>query len=84
MKFCVIHPMILGTYFPVPEVELKEKLKLEVLKSDYYLAMCWCPAKYDISNGHNVKGAGLAPLSAHLPGVAADAVPEGSAAGMSI
>ncbi len=39
VKFCVIHPMILGTYFPVPEVELREKLKLEVLKSDYYLAM---------------------------------------------
>jgi hypothetical protein len=39
MKFCVIHPLILGTYFPVPEEKLRGKMKLEVLKSDYYLAM---------------------------------------------
>jgi hypothetical protein len=25
MKFCVIHPLILGTYFPLPEVKLREK-----------------------------------------------------------
>ncbi len=38
-KFCVIHPLILGTYFPFPEVRLRGKMKLEDLKSDYYLVM---------------------------------------------
>jgi hypothetical protein len=48
------------------------------------LPCCWCPVRYVVSNGYIVKGPGLAPLLAHLPGVAADAVPEGSAAGMSV
>ena len=39
LKFCVIHPLILGTYFLLPEVKLRGKMKLGVLKSDYYLAM---------------------------------------------
>jgi hypothetical protein len=39
MKFCVVHPLILGTYFPFPEVRLRGRMKLGVLKSDYYLAM---------------------------------------------
>jgi hypothetical protein len=39
LKFGVIHPSILGTYFPVPEVKLRGKMKLEDLKSGYYLAM---------------------------------------------
>jgi hypothetical protein len=40
MKSCVIHPSILGTYFFLfPEEKLREKMGLEVLKSDYYLAM---------------------------------------------
>ncbi len=39
LKFYVIHPLILDTYFPFPEVKLGGKVKLEVLKSDYYLAM---------------------------------------------
>jgi hypothetical protein len=39
MKFYVTHPPILDTYFPFPEVKLRGKVKLEVLKSDYYLAM---------------------------------------------
>ncbi len=48
------------------------------------LPCCWCPVKYIISNGYFVKDTGLDPLLAHLPGVAADAVPEGSAEGMSV
>ncbi len=59
-------------------------MRLEVLKSGYYLAMVLVSCKIVVSNGYIVKGPGLAPLLAHLPGVAADAVPEGSAAGMSI
>ncbi len=31
--------MIPGPYFPFPEVKLRGEMKLEVLKSDYYLAM---------------------------------------------
>jgi hypothetical protein len=26
LKFCVIHPSILGTYFPFPEVKLRGKM----------------------------------------------------------
>ncbi len=32
LKFCVIHPLILGTYFPFPEVKLGGKVKLEVFE----------------------------------------------------
>ncbi len=46
------------------------------------LPCCWCPGKYVISSGYNVKGTGLAPLPAHLPGVAGDAVSAGPGAGM--
>ncbi len=48
------------------------------------LPCCWCPVTYVISNGYFVKGTGLAPVFADLSGLAADAVPEGSAAGMLI
>ncbi len=48
------------------------------------LPCCWCPGKYVISDGYIVKGTGLAPLPAHLPGVAGDAVSAGPGAGMLI
>ncbi len=32
MKFYVIHPSILDTYFPFPEVKLRGKVKLEVFE----------------------------------------------------
>ncbi len=46
------------------------------------LPCSWCPVKYVISHGYIVKGAGLAPVLAVLPGLAAYDVPQGSAAGI--
>ncbi len=48
------------------------------------LPCCWCPVKYVISNGYIVKDTGLAPVSAHLPGLAHNDVPQGPGAGMFI
>jgi hypothetical protein len=48
------------------------------------LTCCWCPGKYLISNEYIVKGTGLAPLSAVMPGLAVNAVPAGSAAGINL
>ncbi len=57
-------------------------MKLEVLKMIIILPCCWCPGKYIINSGYNVKGARLAPLPAHLSGVAGDDVSAGPGAGM--
>ncbi len=59
-------------------------MKLEVLKMIIILPCCWCPRKYIIGSGYNVKGAGLAPLRADLPGLARNDVPPGPGAGMLI
>ncbi len=46
------------------------------------LPCSWCPVKYVISHEHIVKGTGLDPVSAVMPGLAAYDVPQGSAAGI--
>ncbi len=45
------------------------------------LPCCWCPGKYDISSGYNVKDTGLDPLHSVLPGLGHDALPERPSAG---
>ncbi len=66
-------------------MKLRGKVEARSLKRDYYLAMLLVSCKICYQQClHCIKGARLAPLSAHLPGVGPHDVSEGPGAGMLI